>query len=203
MRKIILITLTICIFKCSWCQSNSTYTPVDIATGINTTSEYLLNEENEKRKDEIFKNFTLPREYKIPKFENGEKLHFEDNLPSKEDKLSEPSIPTFIEPTSIQSSYPSVPHVNNNDLSQGVGQSVIIPYNKSMDKFINGVYGYDPNLSLQGNEEYYKRNGYTISYNVKDSTIYSIIGCTVILLFSGVIFISNKKKNDRKYKTQY
>lgn len=83
----------------------------------------------------------------------------------------------------------------------GVGEPVRIPYDKSMDKYIEGVFGYNPNLSMEGNEKFYNDNGYSISYKIKDSTIYLISTLVLILLFIIGFIINNRMKYSEKFTT--
>lgn len=202
MKKYLIFLFATFMFQFAWSQSNSSYLPSDIVTGMNSNNDYLLKQDEEKRKKEIFKDYKIPPKYEIPEFKSVEKKRAKASEVISEDNIYEPSTNTFNEPTSIQSSYPSVSQVEKKSSSQSVGQTVTIPYDKSMDKFINGVYGYNPNLTIMQNEEYYRKNGYSISYKVKDSTIFMIGGIILILIIIGFVYSTNRVNHNEKFKTQ-
>lgn len=83
-----------------------------------------------------------------------------------------------------------------------VGEVHTTHYDKSMDEFIEGVYGYNPNMTLAENKKYYNENGYNFSYKVKDSTIVFIGTSIVILGIGSLIYAGKRNAYNEQFKSQ-
>lgn len=63
--------------------------------------------------------------------------------------------------------------------------------------FLEGAFGYRPDRGgVEGNRKYYADLGYTFSYKIPDSTVYTYIGISVFLL-AIIIFIITKINSDK------
>lgn len=71
--------------------------------------------------------------------------------------------------------------------------------NYPQEKYAHGALGYDLTKSLDGNEQMYKEAGYTMSYSIKDSTIYGIIIGVVISIILLILGMSVKENNKNKF----
>ena len=71
-----------------------------------------------------------------------------------------------------------------------------------MDVFIEGVYGYNRNMTIEQNKQYYNQMGYNIACKTKDTTIYMIVGIVGFIIF--LIIWLNMKSSDyhEKFKTE-
>lgn len=71
--------------------------------------------------------------------------------------------------------------------------------NYPQDKYAHGALGYDLTKSLDGNEQMYKEAGYTMSYSIKDSTIFGIIIGVIISIILLILGMSVKENNKNKF----
>lgn len=78
----------------------------------------------------------------------------------------------------------------------------IYKYVPGQEKFAKGVFGFDPKMSLEENRKFYADQGYTFSYETKDSTFYSIGLGIIILVVIIVILINRNSDYHQKFETQ-
>lgn len=187
-------------------QTTGTYTPTEIVTGVNPNTGYLLKEDEERRMKRVFGNATTPIPYKVPGLVSDDekkikKIQAEsyqsNNKASNGNEVSSNSYQETIKPEEVKYS-----QVQSEPIPTGVGETKTIPYDKSMDEFIEGVYGYNPNLTIEENKKYYNDNGYTMSYKVKDSTIYTIGGIILGLIMLGLMYKTSRDNHNEKFETQ-
>ncbi len=161
------------------------YTPLEMISGINPNTSFLLDLDTKKRMANVFEDVKEPMQYQVPTIE----------MPDPLEGLSQPQIfaegnkgTTIVD--AVNSGDPALRKLAlnkilngtaTNALEAGVGDVKITPYYKWQDKFLNDEFGLNPNLSQAQNEQYYYQNQYDIKTNAGKliSNVGKFIGRTV------------------------
>lgn len=136
-------------------------TPINVLTGIDTNSAFLIAEDTRQRYENVFNESKKPISYPIDfgypydgqtglseedLLNMGDRQALKNALNGNNPELKNRAI-SFIGETT-----------NTQPFEAGLGKTTFVPYYKWQDKYLNDEFGYDPNMSLEQNEQWYYEN---------------------------------------------
>lgn len=141
------------------------YTPVNVSTGIDTNTDFLLKLDTAQRFDNVFSGMKALIEYKIPTFDSSQYGDKGFTLP----EILNPALSGDALKKGLTSDDPKTQALawdsynksfQNKGITRGVGSQDVIKAEDWQNKFKNDTFGFNPNLSQQENEAYYYNNDY-------------------------------------------